>query len=82
MASIKGGGGRSFDKPILNESIFYDYQWDKTPLEIPSAPEGIPLDKFIRENTGFKTIGSLDGEGIKLLGIGLIVIIVVNLFKR
>lgn len=82
MASVKGGGGRAFGSPTINENIFYNYQWDKTPLEIPKAPEGIPLDKFIRENTGYKTIGSLDGEGIKLLGIGLIVFIVVNLFRR
>lgn len=78
----KGGGGRAFGSPTLNENIFYEYQWDKTPLEIPKAPDGIPLDNFIRENTGYKTIGSLDGEGIKLLGIGLIVLIVVNLFRR
>ena len=73
------------ERPILNENIFYDYQWDKTPLEIPKAPEGIPLDKYIRENTGYKILDDVVAgadDKIKLLGIGLIVIIVVNIFKR
>lgn len=77
------GAGTSIKKrPIFNENIFYQYEWDKTPMEMPKAPEGIPLDKFIRENTGIKNISSLNDQGIKLIGIGLIVLIVANLFKR
>ncbi len=69
-------------KPILNENIFYDYQWDNTPIKKKELTKPIPLDEYIRDNTGYKAIKQIDAEGIKLLGIGLIVLIVVNIFKK
>ena len=83
MYEVGAGFTIANKKPILNENIFYDYEIDKKPFKIEEWKDNsVPLDKFIRENTGYKTIGSLDGEGIKLVGIGLIVIIVVNLFRK
>ncbi len=69
-------------KPILNENIFYNYEWDNTPIKKAELTKPIPLDEYIRDNTGYKAIKQIDAEGIKLLGIGLIVLIVVNIFKK
>lgn len=71
-------------KPILNESIFYDYEWDK-PLKVEKyKDQSQPLNEYIRENSLFnkatETIGQ--GETIKLIGIGFIFVILINIFRR
>ena len=81
-----GAGFTVTTKKPLNESIFYDYQIDKTPLKVQKwEGNAVPLDKFIRENTGYTAVQDLVGgadDKVKLIGVGLIVLIIINIFKR
>lgn len=80
----KGGGGRNLDKPVLNENIFYSCEWDK-PLKVEKyKDQSQPLNEYIRENSLFNTVTETVGQGetIKLIGIGFIFVILINIFRR
>lgn len=87
MVDYSAGGGVS-KKGILNTDIFNSYIWDKDigekPLDISPKPltKPIPLNQYIKENSGIKVIGEGSGETIKVIIIGLVALVVINIFKR
>lgn len=78
----KGGGGRVFDtRPVLNESIFYNYEYDNTPLKKKEFTPPQTVNEYIRENNILAKAGEM-GEMFPILIAGVLMLVMVNMFRR